>query len=254
MTGIAVLALPVISSNVKAEAKSTLKSTSSSTSIIQSLEKEHPVMKDSKDLKSNIKSLNVKIENHDKTLKEKETLEKSIQKNNEVKEKQEKEIKTLTGKESEVSNSISSLQAEISKKKAEKAKAAEEERKKKEAEERSRNGIPEFGPDGLLVERYSAAAEEVIRLLLAIPDHKNGKDFHYANGIDAKIDALTTAEAVAVLSRIEDGGFGQTGDGYAGQRTPESHQNFVKNQLVKRYSGSIKNLLKEWGTYTYDGY
>ena len=38
ITGIAVLALPVIS-NVKAEAKSTLKSTSSSTYIIQSLEK-----------------------------------------------------------------------------------------------------------------------------------------------------------------------------------------------------------------------
>lgn len=252
MTGIAILALPVISSNVKAE--TTSKSTSSSTSIIQSLEKEHPVMKDSKDLKSNIKSLNVKIENHDKTLKEKETLEKSIQENNDAKEKQEKEIKTLTNKETEVSNSISSLQTEISKKKAEKAKAAEEERKKKEAEERSKNGIPEFGPDGLLVERYSAAAEEVIRLLLAIPDHKNGKNFHEANGIDAKIDALTTAEAVAVLSRIEDGGFGQTGDGYAGQKTPESHQNFVKNQLVKRYSGSIKNLLKEWGTYSYDGY
>lgn len=237
MTGIAVLALPVISSNVKADTSSSV--------ILQSLEKEHPVMKDSKDLKSNIKSLNVKIENHDKTLKEKETLEKSIQENNEVKEKQEKEIKTLTNKESEVSNSISSLQTEISKKKAEKAKAAEE---------RSKNGIPEFGPDGLLVERYSAAAEEVIRLLSAIPDHKNGKNFHEANGIDAKIDALTTDEAVAVLSRIEDGGFGQTGDGYAGQKTPESHQNFVKNQLVKRYSGSIKNLLKEWGTYTYDGY
>lgn len=250
MTGIAILALPVISSNVKAETTSK----SSSAIILQSLEKEHPVMKDSKDLKSTIKSLNIKIENHDKTLKEKETLEKSIQEKNEAKEKQEKEIKTLTNKETEVSNSISSLQTEISKKKAEKAKAAEEERKRKEADERSKNGIPEFGPDGLLVERYSAAAEEVIRLLLAIPDHKNGKNFHEANGIDAKIDALTTAEVVAVLSRIEDGGFGQTGDGYAGQKTPESHQNFVKNQLVKRYSGSIKNLLKEWGTYSYDGY
>jgi len=58
-----------------------------------------------------------------KTLKEKETLEKSIQENNEAKEKQEKEIKTLTNKEAEVSSSISSLQTEISKKKAEKAKA-----------------------------------------------------------------------------------------------------------------------------------
>jgi len=249
MTGVAILAIPVISFNVKAETTS-----KSASTIIQSLEKEYPVMKDSKDLKSTIKSLNIKVENHDKTLKEKERLEKSIQEKNEAKEKQEKEIKTLTSKETEVSNSISSLQTEISKKKAEKAKAAEEERKRKEAEERSKNGIPEFGPDGLLVEKYSPAAEEVIRLLLAIPDHKNGKNFHEANGIDAKIDALTTAEAVAVLSRIEDSGFGQTGDGYAGQKTPESHQNFVKNQLVKRYSGSIKNLLKEWGTYTYDGY
>ena len=48
MTGIAILALPVISSNVKADTNSSV--------ILQSLEKEHPVMKDSKDLKSNIKS------------------------------------------------------------------------------------------------------------------------------------------------------------------------------------------------------
>ena len=77
MTGVAILAIPVISFNVKAETTS-----KSASTIIQSLEKEYPVMKDSKDLKSTIKSLNIKVENHDKTLKEKERLEKSIQKKN----------------------------------------------------------------------------------------------------------------------------------------------------------------------------
>lgn len=48
-------------------------------------------------------------------------------------------------------------------------------------------------------------------------------------------------------------GFGQTGAGWDGIDSPESHQNFIKQQLDERF-GTIHNLLKVWGTFDYDGY
>ena len=74
------------------------------------------------------------------------------------------------------------------------------------------------------------------------------------DGIDDNIDKLTTAEAVWVIHRLEGPGFGQTGDGYAGADTPESHRIFVQNQINNRFGGSVHNLLKKWGTFPYNGY
>lgn len=130
----------------------------------------------------------------------------------------------------------------------------EEEKKKAEEHEKEMNGPVTFNSDGTLEYTKSDSAQEVINLLLAIPGHSNGREYHKTWHIDEKIDNLTIKECVYVLRRIEDIGFGQTGDGLAGQETSESHKNFVENQLNKRYQGSIKNLLKKWGTYEYGGY
>ena len=85
------------------------------------------------------------------------------------------------------------------------------------------------------------------------PGHSNGAGYH-ASGIDAKIEQLSTAEAIHVIHRIEGAGFGQTGDGYAGIDTPESHRNFVSKQINNRFDGSVHQLLRKWGTYSYGGY
>lgn len=115
-------------------------------------------------------------------------------------------------------------------------------------------GSPEFGSDGLLKMQQSDKAQGVINLLMNIPDHSNGAAYHEQWGIDSKIDELSTEEAIWVLSRIENPGFGQTGAGLPGIATPETHQAFVDQQLNKRFSGSIHELLKHWGTYSYTGY
>jgi len=130
----------------------------------------------------------------------------------------------------------------------------EEEKKKAEEHEKEMNGPVTFNSDGTLEYTKSDSAQEVINLLLAIPGHSNGAEYHKTWHIDEKIDNLTVRECVYVLRRIEDNGFGQTAQGLAGQETSESHKNFVENQLNKRYQGSIKNLLKKWGTYEYGGY
>lgn len=111
----------------------------------------------------------------------------------------------------------------------------------------------QFGSDGLLVETASSLAQSVINDLLSIPGHSNGAGYH-ASGIDAKIEQLSTAEAIHVIHRIEGAGFGQTGDGYAGIDTPESHRNFVSKQINNRFDGSVHQLLRKWGTYSYGGY
>ena len=111
----------------------------------------------------------------------------------------------------------------------------------------------QFGSDGLLVETASSLAQSVINDLLSIPGHSNGAGYH-ANGLDAKIDQPSTAEAIHVIHRIEGAGFGQTGDGYAGIDTPESHRNFVSKQINNRFGGSVHQLLRKWGTYSYGGY
>lgn len=111
----------------------------------------------------------------------------------------------------------------------------------------------QFGSDGLLIETASSLAQSVINDLLSIPGHSNGAGYH-ASGIDAKIDQLSTAEAIHVIHRIEGAGFGQTGDGYAGLDTPDSHRNFVNKQINNRFGGSVHQLLRKWGTYSYGGY
>lgn len=112
----------------------------------------------------------------------------------------------------------------------------------------------EFDDNGLLVESTSGTAEQVISLLLSIPGHSNGAGYHASTGLDGLIDQLSTPEAVHVIHRIEGAGFGQTGGGYAGYDSPESHQAFVNQQVNNRFGGSVHSLLKAWGTFSYGGY
>lgn len=112
----------------------------------------------------------------------------------------------------------------------------------------------QFGSNGLLIERKSQKAQQVINLLLSIPGHRNGKSFHQQTGLDNLIDSLTTEEAIWVIHRIEGRGFGQTSAGFAGQDTPQSHQAFIRQQVNRRFGGSVHTLLKYWGTYSYGGY
>lgn len=116
------------------------------------------------------------------------------------------------------------------------------------------SSLPQIGPNGLLMEQSSSRAQEVINLLLAIPGHKNGASYHARWGITGRINALTTEEAVWVIHRIEGAGFGQTGDGFAGYDTPQSHLNFLNRQVIRRFGGDIKALLHSWGTWSYSGY
>ena len=136
------------------------------------------------------------------------------------------------------------------------AKIKENEQKKAEEEAKalSASGTPYFGADGLLVERHTAASQNVINLLLGIPNHSNGAYYHQATGLDSYIDQLSVEEAVNVIHRIEGAGFGQTGAGYAGFDTPESHQVFLRQQVHGRFGGDVRQLLKKWGTYSYGGY
>lgn len=118
----------------------------------------------------------------------------------------------------------------------------------------SPSGSVSYGANGLLNEVSSAAAQNVINLLIGIPGHSNGSSYHQSTGLDAAINNLTVEEGVYVIHRIEGAGFGQTGSGYAGYDTPESHQVFVRQQVNGRFGGSIHALLKAWGTYSYGGY
>ena len=122
------------------------------------------------------------------------------------------------------------------------------------SEDSGSQGAVEFGPDGLLKEQASDLGQKIINQLFAIPGQQNGGQQHKDWGIDDNIDKLTTAEAVWVIHRLEGPGFGQTGDGYAGADTPESHRIFVQNQINNRFGGSVHNLLKKWGTFPYNGY
>ena len=115
-------------------------------------------------------------------------------------------------------------------------------------------GLPTFTKDGLLEMARSRNADIVVELLLSIPGHSNGASYHAKHHIDEYIDTLSTPEAIYVLRTIEGAGFGQVMSGYAGIDTPESHKSLIRNQLNLRYGGSIHELLKEWGTYSYSGY
>ena len=116
------------------------------------------------------------------------------------------------------------------------------------------NGTPYFGADGLLVERTSSTAERVITLLLNIPGHANGADYHISTGLDDMINSLSVEEATHVIHRIEGAGFGQTGAGWAGIDSTASHQAFLDQQVHGRFDGSIHALLRAWGTFSYGGY
>lgn len=137
-------------------------------------------------------------------------------------------------------------------------KRLEEERIEREKQERERKRLeeeskkPKFNDKGLLIMKSSNKAQVVINKLLFIPNHRNGSSYH--KSIDPLIDELSTEEAIWVLWRIEGKGFGQTGDGYAGIDSHQSHRALVNNQINRRFNGSIHNLLKKWGTYNYGGY
>ena len=138
--------------------------------------------------------------------------------------------------------------------KEEQKRIEEDKKKQEEAEVQAKRNNIQFDSNGLLVEEYSPNAERVISLLLAIPDHKNGSAYH--TQIDPIIDQLSTAEAVHVIHKIEGAGFGQTADGLAGIDSPVTHRAFVERQVNgrKEFHGSIHQLLKLWGTFTYGGY
>ncbi len=112
----------------------------------------------------------------------------------------------------------------------------------------------QFNSRGLLVEKASPNAQLAINMLLRIPGHSRGSTYHQVTGLDKLIDSLSTAEAVYVIHRIEGAGFGQLAAGYAGSDTPATHRAFVSQQVNRRFGGSIHQLLKKWGTYSYTGY
>lgn len=167
-------------------------------------------------------------------------------------------------------NKLNAIAAKIADKEAkEKAEAerqkAEAERQKAEAEkqkqaqiveQQKRNGQPYFGADGLLVMNHTAKSQQVINLLLGIPRHSYGSDYHVSTGLDSLIDQLSVEEAVDVIHKIEGAGFGQTAAGLAGTDSHATHQAFLDQQVNGRreFGNSIFNLLKKWGTYSYSGY
>lgn len=138
--------------------------------------------------------------------------------------------------------------------KEEQKRIEEDKKKQEEAEVQAKRNNIQFDSNGLLVEEYSSNAERVISLLLAIPDHKNGSAYH--TQIDPIIDQLSAAEAVHVIHKIEGAGFGQTADGLAGIDSPATHKAFIERQVNgrKEFHGSIHQLLKLWGTFSYGGY
>lgn len=196
-----------------------------------------------------------------------ESKKKETELNNHNQEKTlaEEKLKTLTDEEDKLKKETEALENKL--KEIEEAKAKEEAAKNAVSTSRTSNGTTSnggsygygsgslsFGSDGLLVEQHTAASQNVINLLLGIPNHSNGSWYHQSTGLDSYIDQLSIEEAVNVIHRIEGAGFGQTGAGYAGFDTPESHRVFVEQQVNGRFGGDIRLLLKKWGTYSYGGY
>lgn len=160
-------------------------------------------------------------------------------------------------------NKLNAISAKIADKEAkEKAEAerqkaeAEKQKQAQIAEQQKRNGQPYFGADGLLVMNHTAKSQQVINLLLGIPGHSYGSDYHASTGLDSLIDNLSVEEAVDVIHKIEGAGFGQTAAGLAGTDSHATHQAFLDQQVNGRreFNHSIFNLLKMWGTFSYSGY
>lgn len=114
----------------------------------------------------------------------------------------------------------------------------------------SNKAKPQFGSDGLLIMEASSKGQQVVNYLLG---PGTGYVTH-TQEMDAVIDSLTTPQALWVIHRIEGAGFGQTAAGYAGVDSSLTHQKFVEQQLNLRFGGSVHELLKKWGTYSYPGY
>lgn len=190
-----------------------------------------------------------------------ESKKKETELNNHKQEKTlaEEKLKTLTDEEDKLKKETEALENKL--KEIEETKAQEEVANNLVSTGTSNGGSYgygggnlAFGADGLLVEQHTAASQNVINLLLGIPNHSNGAWYHQSTGLDSYIDQLSIEEAVNVIHRIEGAGFGQTGAGYAGFDTPESHRVFIEQQVNGRFGGDIRLLLKKWGTYSYGGY
>ena len=94
-------------------------------------------------------------------------------------------------------NKLNAISAKIADKEAkEKAEAerqkaeAEKQKQAQIAEQQKRNGQPYFGADGLLDMNHTAKSQQVINLLLGIPGHSYGQDYHTSTGLDSLIDQL----------------------------------------------------------------
>lgn len=201
---------------------------------------EHP------ELKSEINRFGVKQLELETLKGENNKLKTELDSQNQEKGLAEEKLKTLSDEEEKLKKENEELEAKI--------KENEQKKAEEEAKALSASGTPYFGADGLLVERHTAASQNVINLLLGIPNHSNGAYYHQATGLDSYIDQLSVEEAVNVIHRIEGAGFGQTGAGYAGFDIPESHQVFLRQQVHGRFGGDVRQLLKKWGTYSYGGY
>lgn len=214
---------------------------------------EHPEIQSEMD-RYGIKQLELEAVKQESKKKETE-----LNNHNQEKTLAEEKLKTLTDEEDKLKKETEALENKL--KEIEEAKAKEEAAKNAVSKIGTSNrttsngsGSLSFGSDGLLVEQHTAASQNVINLLLGIPNHSNGSWYHQSTGLNSYIDQLSIEEAVNVIHRIEGAGFGQTGAGYAGFDTPESHRVFVEQQVNGRFGGDIRLLLKKWGTYSYGGY
>lgn len=243
LLGVSMLGTAMYNNNVVAHAEQ------ESEEIVKTI-REGGVNPEHPELKSEINRFGVKQLELETLKGEHNKLKTELDSQNQEKGLAEEKLKTLSDEEEKLKKENEELEAKVKELEQKKAqeKAAEEEKA------RADSGTPSFGSDGLLIERHTAASQNVINLLLSIPNHSNGAYYHQATGLDAYIDQLSVEEAVNVIHRIEGAGFGQTGAGYAGFDTPESHQVFLRQQVYGRFGGNVRELLKKWGTYSYGGY
>ena len=248
----------VMASTILSGASHTVSHAEGNSQITQTIKEvgvspEHPEIQSEMD-RYGIKQLELEAVKQESKKKETE-----LNNHNQEKTLAEEKLKTLTDEEDKLKKETEALENKL--KEIEEAKAKEEAAKNAVSTSGTSNGTTSnsggslsFGSDGLLVEQHTAASQNVINLLLSIPNHSNGSWYHQSTGLDSYIDQLSIEEAVNVIHRIEGAGFGQTGAGYAGFDTPESHRVFVEQQVNRRFGGDIRLLLKKWGTYSYGGY
>lgn len=248
----------VMASTILSGASHTVSHAEGNSQITQTIKEvgvnpEHPEIQSEMD-RYGIKQLELEAVKQESKKKETE-----LNNHNQEKTLAEEKLKTLTDEEDKLKKETEALENKL--KEIEEAKAKEEAAKNAVSKIGTSNGTTSngsgslsFGSDGLLVEQHTAASQNVINLLLGIPNHSNGSWYHQSTGLDSYIDQLSIEEAVNVIHRIEGAGFGQTGAGYAGFDTPESHRVFVEQQVNRRFGGDVRLLLKKWGTYSYGGY